>query len=137
MELSQEVSNQASGVTVAGKEYPSFRQRSVNTTLTVGQRQTIVIGGLIQENQDATESGLPLLSKIPFLKYLVGTHKKTASRTELIISITPYVIVSLEDVDSVTNEFQKKNQSVKTVYTPPFTDDGVLTVIDWMLDVRV
>ena len=108
MELSQEYSTQASGVTVAGKEYPSFRQRSVNTTLTVGQRQTIVIGGLIQENQDATESGLPLLSKIPFFKYLVGTHKKTASRSELIISITPHVIISLEDVDSVTNDFRKK-----------------------------
>ena len=108
MEISQEVSNVASGVTVAGKEYPSFRQRSVSTTLTVGHRQTIVIGGLIQENKDDTESGLPLLSKIPLLKYLVGQHKKTVSRTELVLSITPHVIVNLEDVDAVTNDFKKK-----------------------------
>lgn len=108
MEISQEVSNQASGVIVADKEYPSFRQNSVTTTLTVGHEQTIVIGGLIRENHDHSESGLPLLREVPFLKYLAGRQKQTASRTELVISITPHVIVNLEDVDTITDEFKKK-----------------------------
>ncbi len=108
MEISQEVSNQSAGVTVGGKEYPSFRQRSVTTTLTVGHQQTIVMGGLIQENQEDTESGVPFLNKIPILKYLAGSHANTGSRTELVLSITPHVIVNLEDVEAITKDFKQK-----------------------------
>ncbi len=108
MEISQEVSNQSAGVTVGGKVYPSFRQRSVKTTLTVGHQQTIVMGGLIEENQEVSESGVPLLSKIPLLKYLAGSHGKSASRTELVLSITPHVIVNLDDVEVITEDFRKK-----------------------------
>lgn len=108
MEISQEVSSSAGGVSVGGKEYPSFRQRSVKTTLTVGHQQTIVMGGLIEESQEDNESGVPFLRKIPFLKYLAGSHSDTSSRSELVLSITPHVIVSLEDVEAITRDFKKK-----------------------------
>ena len=54
--------------------------------------QTIVIGGLIQENKGRTRSGLPFLSKIPILGYLFGYTDDTFDRTEIILLLTPRVV---------------------------------------------
>ena len=110
MDINQEVSEQSEYISIGveDKKYPSFYKRSVNTTLTVKHAQTIVIGGLIKETKSEGSAGAPWLSKIPIIRYLFGKEKKTVSKTELIILITPYVIVSLDDVDAVTEEFKKK-----------------------------
>ena len=108
MEISQEVSEQAGEVIVGGQPYPSFFQRSVNTTLTVGHRQTIVIGGLIRENKSTGHAGVPAISKIPIIGWLFGTRSQTNSKSELIILITPRVIVNLNDVEVVTDEFRAR-----------------------------
>ncbi len=108
MDISQEVSEQAGDVLVADQTYPSFFKRSVNTTLTVGHGQTIVIGGLISETKDDSVSGAPCLIKLPVFRWVFGTEKTSIRRTELIILITPHVIASLADVDAVTEEFKSK-----------------------------
>ncbi|MDY6972848.1 MAG: type II secretion system secretin GspD [Thermodesulfobacteriota bacterium] len=115
MDVSQEVSEEATGVSVGGSDYPSFFKRSVNTTLTVGHAQTIVIGGLIKETSSESESGVPWLSDIPVLGYLFGAKNKSVTKTELIILITPYVIASLEDVDAVTEDFKRKVGNIKHI----------------------
>ena len=112
MDINQEVSEQSQYVGVGGKEYPSFYKRSVNTTLTVKHAQTIVIGGLIRKTKSEGAAGAPWLSKIPIIRYLFGKETKSVSKTELIILITPHVIVSLNDVDAVTEEFKKKVGSI-------------------------
>ena len=108
MDINQEVSEQSQYVGVGDNEYPSFYKRSVNTTLTVKHAQTIVIGGLIRETKSEGSAGVPWLSKIPILRYVFGKDTKSVSKTELIILITPHVIVSLDDVDVVTEEFKSK-----------------------------
>ena len=108
MEISQEVSEQASEILVGGEFYPSFFDRSVNTTLTVKDNQTIVIGGLIRQTKSQGMTGVPYLMKIPIIGFLFRTTKDTVDKKELIILITPRVITSLEDVDAVTNDFKKK-----------------------------
>ncbi len=108
MEISQEVSNVGEGVNAGGKEYPSFQTRSVKTTLTVNHLQTIVIGGLIKEQDGQRKSGMPFLSQLPFIGGLFGKDTKSSEKTELVLFITPSVIYSLEDVDGVTKEFKNK-----------------------------
>jgi general secretion pathway protein D len=108
MDINQEVSEQSQYVGVGGNEYPSFYKRSVNTTLTVKHAQTIVIGGLIKQTKSEGSAGTPWLSKIPIIRYFFGKEKKSVSKTELIILITPHVIVSLDDIDAVTEEFKNK-----------------------------
>jgi general secretion pathway protein D len=116
MELAQEVSEKADNVQVGGKDYPSFFKRAVETSLTVQHGQTIVIGGLIKETASKGSSGLPWLVRIPIIRYLFGNEKDSISKTELIILITPHVITSLDDVDSVTDEFKSKVKSVIGTY---------------------
>ena len=108
MEISQEVSEQSGEVLVGGLRYPRFFDRSVNTTLTVKDNQTIVIGGLIRQSKSLGTTGVPYLNKIPILGFLFRNQEDKVEKKELIILITPRVIASLEDVDAVTNDFKKK-----------------------------
>jgi len=108
MEVSQEVSELSTYVNVGSSEYPSFTKRIVETSLTVKHAQTIVIGGIIQETISDESSGAPWLIDIPIIRYLFGKETKKVTKTELIILITPHVIISLEDVDAVTEEFKSK-----------------------------
>jgi general secretion pathway protein D len=108
MDVSQEVSNVGTLIKVAGQDYYSFDARKIQTSLTVKHNQSIVIGGLISNTKNDASSGVPWLVKIPFLRWLFGTETKSVRKSELIVMITPRVITSLEDVDSISEEFKKK-----------------------------
>ncbi len=109
MDVSQEVSEEAGLVPVGNDDSrQSFFKRSVNTSLTVKNGQTIVIGGLIRENKSGGVAGMPCLGQVPVLSYLFGKKSKSIDKSELIIFITPKVIASLEDVDVVSEEFRER-----------------------------
>jgi general secretion pathway protein D len=109
MDVNQEVSQQAGLVRVSNiEERPSFFKRSINTTLTVQNGQTIVIGGLIGEVTNDDWSGIPCVGDVPVLSYVFGRKSQKTEKRELIIFITPKVIATLEDVDIVSEEFRNR-----------------------------
>ncbi|MFH0924111.1 MAG: secretin N-terminal domain-containing protein [bacterium] len=110
MVVSQEVSNATP--TTGGDAY-TFSVRKANTSLTVMDGQTIVIGGMIKDQKSKTKTEVPILSKIPLLGYLFTSIEDTLKKTELIILITPHVINSLQDATKITEEFQEKVNSLK------------------------
>jgi general secretion pathway protein D len=113
MEISQEVSETGDGVNVGGQNFPSFRERKVNTTLTVGDEQTIFIGGLMRERTSKGNAGVPYLSRIPILGFLFGRDTSESEKSELILLITPYVITDAATVEAVTEEFSSKVHSIR------------------------
>ncbi len=108
MEISQEISEQASSVLVGGSLYPSFYKRSTETTLSVQSGQTIVIGGLIRETKSNSTSGTPWFIDLPVFNFLFGQTSDSVSKNELIILISPYVISTPDDVDEITQELSNK-----------------------------
>jgi len=113
MDISEEVSDvEKEPAKVAGVEYPAFFKRTINTTLTVKHGQTIAIGGLVRDKEDVSITGVPCLIDIPVFRYLFGQYGKSLQKVELIVLITPRVIVSLDDVDAVTLEFKEKVRNV-------------------------
>jgi len=66
--------------------------------------QTIVLGGLRDEQSDRTRSGVPLLSGIPVLGGLFGRQTRRSSHTELFLFLTPRILRTDEDVNGVTVE---------------------------------
>lgn len=108
MDISQEVSEEGGGVDIAGQNFPSFRERRVQTTLTVRHGQTIVMGGLMTRSRDGGKSGVPVLSRIPGIGFLFGRESRSYEKRELVLLITPRVIVNLEDIDTITEEFKFK-----------------------------
>ncbi len=113
MEISQEVSNTGDGVDVGGKTYLSFRTRNINTTFTVSHQQTIMIGGLMTRADNDGSSGVPVLYKLPGLKWLFGQATDSFEKTELAIFITPHVIYSMEDVADITREFRNRTNDAR------------------------
>ena len=79
-------------------------KRQAKTTVTVESGQTIVIGGLIQESTGMSESGVPLLSKIPILGWLFKARSRSNDKINLMIFITPHIIASLDEIDKITEE---------------------------------
>jgi general secretion pathway protein D len=107
LEISQEVSN-VIDEEEKGIKSPSFQTRKATTNLVVQDSHTIIIGGLMQTEQQNVHSGIPILKNIPILGYLFGSKGYKTKKTELLFAITPHVIHSKEQADALTREFSKK-----------------------------
>ncbi|MFC4528996.1 type II secretion system secretin GspD [Dyella halodurans] len=108
--VQQQVSNTVGAANSQGNY--TIQQRAVGTQIAVQSGQTVLLGGLIQQNEDNTNTGIPGLNQIPFLGRLFGTTSRNRSRTELIVLITPRVITSSEEAKQVTDEYQRKFESL-------------------------
>lgn len=113
MSIRQEVSDKSTDRIVGDRTYPSFTKREVETSVVTKDRQTLVIGGLIQERKDRTDSGIPLLSKIPILGNLFKLTSFANGKTELLILITPRVISNEEQADLAFDELKSKLEQIK------------------------
>jgi type II secretory pathway component GspD/PulD (secretin) len=81
-------------VQIAGNQVPTIATRYVRSTVSVPNNATIVLGGLIKQDDSKTLNGLPFLSRIPILGYLFRDTNKSNNRSELIILIHPQVLGS-------------------------------------------
>ncbi|MBH0205925.1 MAG: hypothetical protein HP498_08945, partial [Nitrospira sp.] len=87
---------------------PSFSKRSINSSVVVEDRQTLMIGGIIDKSTNETRTGLPWLKDIPYIGFLFGTTAETNSRSELLIMLTPHVVGSPEDGIAETKRFKER-----------------------------
>lgn len=111
LEVNQEVS--VPGETPAGNPNPNVNSRSAQTTVVVGSGETVVLGGLISEDNGRSTRGLPLLSKIPILGAMFGTQSFRRSRTELVLVITPKIISDTTQAREATQELRRKLPSLE------------------------
>ena len=72
--------------------YPVIANRKIDSTLRVGDNQTIVLGGLLREVDTQTVSKLPGLSDIPVIGKIFRNRERTHERDEVVFLITPHVI---------------------------------------------
>jgi type II secretory pathway component GspD/PulD (secretin) len=71
---------------------PSIANREAQTTVTLGDNQTLVIGGLIQENESRTDTTVPIIGQIPLIGRLFHNYSVNTNRNELIIVVTPHIL---------------------------------------------
>ena len=71
---------------------PDLDRRQLASVVTVKDGNSIVIGGLIDKNENYSTSKVPLLGDIPGLGYLFKYEEKTIDTTELVIVIEPHII---------------------------------------------
>ncbi len=86
---------------VGENEVPVIGTQELTTTVTVRNREVVVLGGLITKEQRNLRTGVPLLKDVPGVGYLFGTTKKDFTRRELIIFIQPLVINQHSDLTDV------------------------------------
>jgi general secretion pathway protein D len=81
-----------SSVTGYSQGYPTISQREAETSASVRDGDSFVLGGLIQENAIQSKSKVPLLGDIPLLGRMFSYEKTSRGKTELYIIITPRIV---------------------------------------------
>jgi len=81
---------------------PVISTREAVTQLLVRDGQTIVLGGLKDQQREANQSGIPILSHIPIIGGLFGSASRRRTETELYLFLTPRILKTDADADSVT-----------------------------------
>ena len=114
MDIQQQVSD-AQDQTSNGdtQNNPRISTRSVSTQVAVQSGQTVLLGGLIKQDNAESVSAVPYLGKIPGLRWLFGNTSKSKDRTELIVLITPRVITSSSQARQVTDDYRQQMQLLR------------------------
>jgi general secretion pathway protein D len=110
LKIRQTNNSLGANVDISGNEVPTIETQEINTEVTVPNKSTVVIGGLIKDNTSRDASGLPWLSDIPILQYLFSDTNKTKERDELIIMIQPSVVET--DADQLAVNEEEKQRTI-------------------------
>ncbi len=97
----------------AGLEPHIFSTRSASTRVAVKDGQTIVIGGLIQDQTSETVRKVPLLGDIPLVGELFKRTQKSKAKTELLIFLTPYVAKVPDALTPISNTEEQRSSLSK------------------------
>lgn len=94
LQLAPEVSSLdfAHAIEVAGFNVPAINMRRVNTEVELGNGQSFVIGGLLDNNEAQTFEKIPFLGDIPILGKFFQSIQRTKNNTELIVIVTPVIV---------------------------------------------
>jgi general secretion pathway protein D len=106
LDIEQEISQVQNTTGVGGN--PTFSQRKVKSSIGVQNGQTVLMAGLIQEQQDLNRGGIPIFDQIPGLGDAFSHQNKTNARTELIVFIRPQIIRDSVDASFVAEELRTK-----------------------------
>jgi general secretion pathway protein D len=102
-----------------------INKREAETSVVLLNNQTLVMAGLIQDRRGASDRGVPILSKIPFLGFLFGFKERTTEKRELILLITPRVVGTPLDAQRITDQMRRAtpelDQAVRQAPRPPTT----------------
>ena len=106
LDIEQEISQVQDNAGVGGN--PTFSQRKVKSSIGVASGQTVLLAGLVQEQQNLNRGGIPLLDQIQNLGDAFSHQNKTNARTELIVFIRPQIIRDSVDASFVAEELRTK-----------------------------
>jgi general secretion pathway protein D len=106
LDVEQEISNVPQ--TSAGSLTPTVSQRRVKSSISVATGQTVLLAGLISEQQSGERNAIPVLDQIPGLGDAFGHQSNGTKRTELIIFIRPQIIRDGSDAHVVAEELRSK-----------------------------
>ncbi len=81
-----------SSVSGVSQGYPTISQREAETSATVHDGETFVIGGLTQDSDLVTKSKVPGVGDIPVFGQMFHLNNETKSKTELYIVVTPHIV---------------------------------------------
>ncbi|HEV8398622.1 MAG TPA: secretin N-terminal domain-containing protein [Gemmatimonadales bacterium] len=97
--IQQEINQATSEVAF---DAPVISTREAVTRVLVKDGQTIVLGGMRDQQRDVNAGGVPILSSLPFVGGLFGSSSRRTNETELYLFLTPRILRTDADADSVT-----------------------------------
>ena len=107
-------SNVIAGAGGSGNNQHTITERLVKTYVIIKDKHTLVISGLIRDDVSGGNSGVPELKDLPGVGPLFGSQQKQKKSTELLILITPYVILSEQEAIQVGTDQLLKHPGAAT-----------------------
>jgi len=122
LDIAQEVS--VAGAPPAGCDptkstcNPPINTRRVRTEAAVQTGDTIMLAGLIDDQQTNGSSGVPFLSRLPVVGALFGTKNQKEDRKEVIVLITPTIIRDSNEARRFNDDYGRKFKAMEPLYAP-------------------
>ncbi|UCG79182.1 MAG: type II secretion system secretin GspD [Nitrospirota bacterium] len=120
LSLYQEISSviQESNADILISVGPSTTKRSTSTSVVVKDKETVVIGGLMQERKEENVVKVPLLGDIPLLGWLFKFKTEKKRKTNLLVFITPHIIRDAADLSALTMEKGSQYARSENIFRP-------------------
>jgi general secretion pathway protein D len=118
LDILQKIDALADNRVISGNVVPVISTRYIRTNVSAPNKSTIVLGGLIEDNKQRNSSGIPYLSRIPYIGALFRSTKDTRSRQELIILMRPEVTLTKLDAYRL-----RQKQEDRTHFGPELEQD--------------
>lgn len=109
------ISKELSEVVGTFQTIPILDKRTLNSEFLVADRQTIVLGGLMQDRRSDSEDGVPILKDIPLLGRLFRSDADLTSKRELLVFVTPR-IVDPNEASVLARRYQSHFERKRTEY---------------------
>ncbi len=111
-------------------------KREIKTTVLAEDKETIVLGGLIEDDIQDTKKKVPLLGDIPWLGKLFQNTQKQHTKKSLLVFLRPTVLRSTEDVKQVTERKYQKVWEITINSDDSKTHSAPLPALDTIYDGR-
>ncbi|MEO7362930.1 MAG: hypothetical protein ABI120_21535, partial [Gemmatimonadaceae bacterium] len=99
---------------------PVISKREATTQVFLRNGQTTVIGGLADNDQRKSTSGIPLLSRIPFIGgWLFGNTTQNSVVSELFLFLTPHIISEDADIDKLREAVKDGSELLQDMTLDP------------------
>ena len=108
---------------------PVISKREASTQVFVRDGQTAVIGGLADTQRERTRTGLPFLSRIPWLGALFGSTRNVDITSELFLFLTPHVVQSDDDMDRVREAIKENTELLRQLPLTPIIPPNSPTLV--------
>ncbi len=92
MKMSIEVSSESGSVTISGVTQPIIAQKRSEQTIRLREGEASILGGLLNQQDMESWTGIPGLSSIPILKYLFGSKDHTKTDDEIVFLLVPHIV---------------------------------------------
>jgi len=118
LDILQKLDSLGENKNIGGNQIPTINTRYVRTNVSAPNGSTIVLGGLIEDNKNRSSTGIPVLSRIPYLGALFRSTVSDKTRQELIILMRPEVTLTKLDA----YRLRQKNED-RTHFGPELEQD--------------
>lgn len=135
LKIEQRIGNAFKDATVPEelqKTNVAVKKRTIKTFITLKDKETAVLGGLIKETNSKTNTKIPILGDIPIIGWLFKNSTTERKKTNLIVFITPHIIRSAEEHRTVLSSKLKERMNFIRQFTG--NEDPYKELTDQMLN---
>jgi general secretion pathway protein D len=100
LKVSLDISSVTGQSNIGGISQPVIGQRKIEHEIRLKEGEVNLLGGMFEEDNTQSLSGLPLLAQIPFLKYFFGSDTRDHRENELVFALIPHIVRGPEVNDS-------------------------------------